>query len=63
MRDMMKKESQEPEDEPVINEPAPEDVEDPANETNVKKEEEANKYMLLDKLFLFIRSKEDDGQK
>jgi len=60
MRDM-KKEAQEPEDEPVINEPAPEDMEDSAaNETTVKKEEEANRYMLLDKLFLFIRSKEDD---
>jgi len=63
MRDMIKKEAQEPEDEPVINEPAAEDIEDPANvanETNVKKEDEANRYMLLDKLFLFIRSKEDD---
>ena len=60
MRDM-KKEAQEPEDEPVINEPAPEDMEDSAaNETTVKKEEEANRYMLLDKLFLFIRSKQDD---
>ena len=60
MRDMAKKEAQEPEDEPVINEPAPEDIEDRANETNVKKEDEANRYMLLDKLFLFIRSKKDD---
>ena len=58
VRDLAKKENQEPDDEPVniIDEPAPEDIQDPENMPDVKHDEElqANRYMLLDKLFLFV---------